>query len=130
MSAASRLLLLSASLLVMPGASVGAGILAVEPTLPSDTLEANFAPRSASGPTPELAPTLPSDTLEGDSAGGVGGDADAAGGDGAGGESRRRSGTFGVAELSALPHPERSEGPSRACPTPRRSRSLAVLGMR
>ncbi len=34
------------------------------PTLPSDTLEANYAPRSTVGPTPELAPTLPSDTLE------------------------------------------------------------------
>jgi len=34
------------------------------PTLPSDTLEANYAPRSSVGPTPELAPTLPSDTLE------------------------------------------------------------------
>ncbi|MGN6393495.1 MAG: hypothetical protein ACTHM9_14800 [Gemmatimonadales bacterium] len=34
------------------------------PTLPSDTLQANFAPRSSVGPTPELAPTLPSDTLE------------------------------------------------------------------
>jgi hypothetical protein len=34
------------------------------PTLPSDTLEANYAPRSAPGPMPELAPTLPSDTLQ------------------------------------------------------------------
>jgi len=34
------------------------------PTLPSDTLESNFAPPSSVGPTPELAPTLPSDTLE------------------------------------------------------------------
>jgi hypothetical protein len=34
------------------------------PTLPSDTLEANYAPRSAPGPMPELAPTLPSDTLD------------------------------------------------------------------
>ena len=34
------------------------------PTYPSDTLEANYAPRSAVGPTPELAPTLPSDTLQ------------------------------------------------------------------
>jgi hypothetical protein len=38
--------------------------LSPSPTLPSDTLEANFAPRSAAGPMPELAPTLPSDTLE------------------------------------------------------------------
>jgi hypothetical protein len=34
------------------------------PTLPSDTLDANYAPRSLPGPMPELAPTLPSDTLE------------------------------------------------------------------
>lgn len=34
------------------------------PTLPSDTLEANYAPRSVPGPMPELAPALPSDTLE------------------------------------------------------------------
>jgi hypothetical protein len=38
--------------------------LSPSPTLPSDTLEANFAPRSAAGPRPDLAPTLPSDTLE------------------------------------------------------------------
>jgi hypothetical protein len=34
------------------------------PTLPSDTLEANYAPPSAAGPMSELAPSLPSDTLE------------------------------------------------------------------
>lgn len=34
------------------------------PTLPSDTLEANYSPRSAPGPMPALAPSLPSDTLE------------------------------------------------------------------
>lgn len=34
------------------------------PTLPSDTLEANYAPPSVPGPTPELSPSLPSDTLE------------------------------------------------------------------
>ena len=33
------------------------------PTLPSDTLEANFAPPSALAPNPELAPSLPSDTI-------------------------------------------------------------------
>jgi hypothetical protein len=33
------------------------------PTLPSDTLEADFGPPSRLGPHPELAPTLPSDTL-------------------------------------------------------------------
>ena len=41
-----------------------AGTLSPSPTLPSDTLQANFAPRSQSGPMPELAPSLPSDTLE------------------------------------------------------------------
>jgi hypothetical protein len=34
------------------------------PTLPSDTLKANFAPPSRPGPHPSLAPTLPSDTLD------------------------------------------------------------------
>jgi len=63
MSAPSRLLLLSTSLLVLP-ALLSAQASSPSPTLPSDTLEANFAPRSASGPTPELAPTLPSDTLK------------------------------------------------------------------
>lgn len=38
--------------------------VSLSPTLPSDTLEANYGPRSAPGPTPELAPSLPSDTLE------------------------------------------------------------------
>ena len=38
--------------------------LSPSPTLPSDTLEANYGPRSAPGPMPELAPSLPSDTLE------------------------------------------------------------------
>jgi hypothetical protein len=38
--------------------------LSPSPTLPSDTLEANYAPRSAAGPSPEVSPTLPSDTLE------------------------------------------------------------------
>jgi hypothetical protein len=33
------------------------------PTLPSDTLEANFAPPSELAPNPELAPSLPSDTI-------------------------------------------------------------------
>ena len=34
------------------------------PTLPSDTLQANYAPRSQAAPMPELAPALPSDTLQ------------------------------------------------------------------
>jgi hypothetical protein len=34
------------------------------PTLPSDTLQANYAPRSRAAPMPQLAPTLPSDTLQ------------------------------------------------------------------
>lgn len=41
-----------------------AGTTIPSPTLPSDTLEANYAPRSAPGPMPELAPALPSDTLD------------------------------------------------------------------
>ncbi len=60
---AARLLLLSASLLVTP-ALLSAQASSSSPTLPSDTLQANYAPRSATGPTPELSPTLPSDTLE------------------------------------------------------------------
>lgn len=38
--------------------------LSPSPTLPSDTLQANYAPRSAPGPMPERSPTLPSDTLK------------------------------------------------------------------
>jgi hypothetical protein len=49
--------------LLLPGALIAQGT-SLSPTLPSDTLEANYAPRSAPGPTPELAPTLPSDTLD------------------------------------------------------------------
>jgi hypothetical protein len=60
---AARLLLLSASLVLTP-ALLSAQASSPSPTLPSDTLEANFAPRSAAGPTPELSPTLPSDTLK------------------------------------------------------------------
>ena len=60
MPVALRSLLVVASLL----AGVGAVQAQAAPTLPSDTLEANYAPRSAPGPTPELAPSLPSDTLE------------------------------------------------------------------
>jgi hypothetical protein len=55
-------LLVVASLL--GGARTLHGQAAPSPTLPSDTLEANYAPRSGSGPTPELAPSLPSDTLD------------------------------------------------------------------
>ncbi len=45
-------------------ASAQDSVLSPSPTLPSDTLEANYAPRSEPGPMPELAPTLPSDTLD------------------------------------------------------------------
>ena len=38
--------------------------LSPSPTLPSDTLQANYGPKSAVGPMPELAPSLPSDTLK------------------------------------------------------------------
>jgi hypothetical protein len=58
MSLASRCLLLAAAV-SLPGVA-----RAQSPTLPSDTLEANFAPRSAPGPAPELSPSLPSDTLD------------------------------------------------------------------
>ncbi|HEX3235854.1 MAG TPA: hypothetical protein VHR41_16775 [Gemmatimonadales bacterium] len=59
-----RIVLLS--LLVLGSALGGARAVDAQaaPTLPSDTLQANYAPRSRSGPTPELAPTLPSDTLQ------------------------------------------------------------------
>ena len=40
-----------------------AAAYAQAPTLPSDTLEANFAPPSGLAPMPELAPSLPSDTI-------------------------------------------------------------------
>jgi hypothetical protein len=55
------------SALLLSGAetlAAQAGTTLPSPTLPSDTLEANYAPRSVPGPMPELAPTLPSDTLE------------------------------------------------------------------
>jgi hypothetical protein len=58
----TRLLALAAALLAAAPATALAQSLS--PTLPSDTLQANYAPRSAPGPTPELAPTLPSDTLK------------------------------------------------------------------
>jgi hypothetical protein len=53
------------SLLVVAPLLAGVGALQAQaaPTLPSDTLEANYAPRSAPGPEPEMAPSLPSDTL-------------------------------------------------------------------
>jgi hypothetical protein len=45
--------------------AAGAGTAEAQaPTLPSDTLKANFAPPSRPGPSPNLAPTLPSDTLD------------------------------------------------------------------
>ncbi|HUF36510.1 MAG TPA: hypothetical protein VMN37_11210 [Gemmatimonadales bacterium] len=59
MSPVSRLLLSAVLPLALPAA-----VMAQSPTLPSDTLEANYAPRSVPGPLPELAPSLPSDTLE------------------------------------------------------------------
>ncbi|HEY8257274.1 MAG TPA: hypothetical protein VIG08_06420 [Gemmatimonadales bacterium] len=53
------------------GAALAAGLLllgattaaAQAPTLPSDTLQANYAPPSQIAPNPELAPSLPSDTM-------------------------------------------------------------------
>jgi hypothetical protein len=41
----------------------GTTALAQAPTLPSDTLEANYGPPSTIAPNPELAPSLPSDTM-------------------------------------------------------------------
>lgn len=41
----------------------GTTAAAQAPTLPSDTLEANYGPPSDVAPTPELAPSLPTDTL-------------------------------------------------------------------
>lgn len=49
---------------VTPALSAQTAALSPSPTLPSDTLEANYGPRSAPGPMPELAPSLPSDTLD------------------------------------------------------------------
>ena len=60
-----RIPLLAALLLGAAGTlAAQSPTLSPSPTLPSDTLEANFAPRSSAGPMPDLAPTLPSDTLE------------------------------------------------------------------
>jgi hypothetical protein len=47
--------------LLLPGAR--ALVAQGAPTLPSDTLVANYGPRSAPAPTPGISPTLPSDTL-------------------------------------------------------------------
>jgi len=53
------------------GSALAVGILffgaspaaAQAPTLPSDTLEANYGPPSTIAPNPEMAPSLPSDTM-------------------------------------------------------------------
>jgi hypothetical protein len=54
------LLLAGAPLLGITASSLAAQA----PTLPSDTLEANFAPRSEVAPMPWKAPSLPSDTIQ------------------------------------------------------------------
>ena len=60
-----RIPLLAALLLGAAGTlAAQSRALSPSPTLPSDTLEANFAPRSEAGPMPDIAPTLPSDTLQ------------------------------------------------------------------
>jgi hypothetical protein len=66
MSPAVRALSCSALLLAaLPFVALKAGSVAAQaPTLPSDTLEANFAPPSELAPMPELAPSLPSDTID------------------------------------------------------------------
>jgi hypothetical protein len=57
---ATALLVAGAPALLAQAASVSPS-----PTLPSDTLEANYAPRTnVPGPMPETAPSLPSDTLD------------------------------------------------------------------
>ena len=64
MSATIRISL-AAALLISGARTLAAQAVTVpSPTLPSDTLEANYAPRSLPGPMPDLAPTLPSDTLQ------------------------------------------------------------------
>jgi hypothetical protein len=63
--ASTRILLLACLVLGAAGTlAAQSATLSPSPTLPSDTLEANYGPRSAAGPTPDVAPTLPSDTLE------------------------------------------------------------------
>jgi hypothetical protein len=53
-----------ALLLLLAGARTLAAQTSLSPTLPSDTLEANYAPKRAPSPMPDRAPTLPSDTLQ------------------------------------------------------------------
>jgi hypothetical protein len=59
-------LLIAAGLLVSGAHGLAAQQtgLSPSPTLPSDTLHANYAPRERAAPTPSLSPTLPSDTLD------------------------------------------------------------------
>jgi hypothetical protein len=59
-------MLLAAALVLRlaPSASAQTAELLPAPTLPSDTLEANYAPHSGLAPMPEMAPSLPSDTLD------------------------------------------------------------------
>ena len=51
-------------ILLLAGAGTLAAQTSLSPTLPSDTLEANYAPRRAPSPMPDRAPSLPSDTLQ------------------------------------------------------------------
>ena len=66
MRRALRIPLVTALLAVAPGTlAAQSRTLPPSPTLPSDTLQANYGPRNEeAGPSPQLAPTLPSDTLE------------------------------------------------------------------
>jgi hypothetical protein len=57
---AAATVVLAAAALVHPDMAAAQGA----PTLPSDTLSANYAPPSTVAPSPELAPSLPSDTIE------------------------------------------------------------------
>ena len=63
MSAPIRLALAAILTFTAEPLAAQAVVTSPSPTLPSDTLEANYAPPSRAGPMPELAPTLPSDTL-------------------------------------------------------------------
>lgn len=65
MSATIRMCLAAAPLLFAARMlAAQSAVSSPSPTLPSDTLQANYAPRSEAAPMPDLAPSLPSDTLE------------------------------------------------------------------
>jgi hypothetical protein len=63
MSRVIRAVALGAALLAGALLLGATSVSAQAPTLPSDTLEANYGPPSTIAPNPELAPSLPSDTM-------------------------------------------------------------------